>query len=448
MKKFFTFLSIVLLGATLHAQFAINLDGSKAHPYAALELESTTQGFLAPRMLEADIPGSPAAGLIIYQTDGDFPGFYQYIGSEWIPLRHNAFKGFVQGATSNPSNFPVTGSLLGAVATDGDNMIIDILNTGTYGFDLSAYSFTGTPVVTTTSRFDIIESPMLCNGDWGDGNTDQDHLHKLFLAAQSNLGSPFIYFETDLDPSFGINNAAFGADRALGYDYLTSSDTPPGRHTYYDFELYGTAGDPSTWDNAGDGNDQFPHPTASTWTTGGVNEVYNLTPMVAGDVYQIQVQPFNNPPVEAGSAFHAQVNIYIDYNIDGDFDDASETIYQYTQDTWLTAEVVNFIVPTSALNDTTVMRVVVQRASNFAGSGQTGANPDLSEGCLANFLDDYTGHTTEFDLLITGGSSPFIYEGTFCNVSEPNPSGFIVRCYDQDGILKDMDFDFNVYEKF
>src|ERR1043166_9013869 len=49
-----------------------------------LEMKSTTQGILIPRMTQAQrnaIP-SPATGLMIYQTNNT-PGFYYYSGSAW-----------------------------------------------------------------------------------------------------------------------------------------------------------------------------------------------------------------------------------------------------------------------------------------------------------------------------------------------------------------------------
>lgn len=54
---------------------------------AALDVESTTQGFLLPRMTEAqrDAITAPEHALIIYQTDAD-PGFYYNEGTSAAPL--------------------------------------------------------------------------------------------------------------------------------------------------------------------------------------------------------------------------------------------------------------------------------------------------------------------------------------------------------------------------
>ena len=82
MKQFFTLLAAVLLTATTYAQVGIGTTTPDAS--SALDITSTTQGFLPPRMTETqrDAISSPATGLMIYQTDGT-AGFYYYNGSSW-----------------------------------------------------------------------------------------------------------------------------------------------------------------------------------------------------------------------------------------------------------------------------------------------------------------------------------------------------------------------------
>lgn len=64
---------------------AINATGTPADPSAALDISSTTQGILIPRMTFAQrqlIP-APAIGLMIYQTDS-VKGFWYFDGTSWI----------------------------------------------------------------------------------------------------------------------------------------------------------------------------------------------------------------------------------------------------------------------------------------------------------------------------------------------------------------------------
>ncbi|MEI6656811.1 MAG: tail fiber domain-containing protein, partial [Verrucomicrobiota bacterium] len=65
-----------------HAQVGVGTTTPNAS--AQLDVTSTTLGFLPPRMTSAQREGivSPAAGLLVYQTDGS-PGLYGYDGSVW-----------------------------------------------------------------------------------------------------------------------------------------------------------------------------------------------------------------------------------------------------------------------------------------------------------------------------------------------------------------------------
>jgi hypothetical protein len=85
MKQFFTLLVALLLTGSTFAQVGINTETPDAS--AALDITSTTGGFLIPRMTETQRDAiSPAAtGLMIYQTDGA-AGFYYYNGSNWTEV--------------------------------------------------------------------------------------------------------------------------------------------------------------------------------------------------------------------------------------------------------------------------------------------------------------------------------------------------------------------------
>ncbi len=65
---------------------SVGIGTSSPHTSALIELSSTDRGFLMPRMLEAEreaIP-NPAEGLMVYTTDGGFPGIYYFDGVEWV----------------------------------------------------------------------------------------------------------------------------------------------------------------------------------------------------------------------------------------------------------------------------------------------------------------------------------------------------------------------------
>jgi len=75
----------VLFG-TVSGQVGIGVNLTPAAS-AIVDITSTTQGFLPPRMTQAqrNAISSPAEGLMIYQTDGT-KGWYGYDGSSWVIL--------------------------------------------------------------------------------------------------------------------------------------------------------------------------------------------------------------------------------------------------------------------------------------------------------------------------------------------------------------------------
>jgi hypothetical protein len=86
-KTIFSGLILACASTTVSAQtvnkFGINSMTIEAS--AVLELESTTKGFLAPRMtvLQKGAILSPVEGLLVYQTDG-IKGFYSFDGADWV----------------------------------------------------------------------------------------------------------------------------------------------------------------------------------------------------------------------------------------------------------------------------------------------------------------------------------------------------------------------------
>lgn len=82
----------LLASVAAHAQ-NVGINTSNPDASAALDVQSTTQGLLIPRMtktqrLAVNTVGGvskPATGLMVYQTD-DTPGFYFYNGTAWTTL--------------------------------------------------------------------------------------------------------------------------------------------------------------------------------------------------------------------------------------------------------------------------------------------------------------------------------------------------------------------------
>jgi hypothetical protein len=140
MKKLFL-LFLVALGLNIHAQVAVNADGSAPDNSAMLDVKSTTKGLLAPRMTLAQRTAivNPATGLTIFQTDG-IKGLYYNSGTPAVPawalVGSNAGQWLNNGAdiyysagnvgigTSTPlANFHVAKNIPGYTALFGSNIL-------------------------------------------------------------------------------------------------------------------------------------------------------------------------------------------------------------------------------------------------------------------------------------------------------------------------------------
>jgi hypothetical protein len=93
---------------------AVNTDGSTADPSAVLDVKSTGQGVLVPRMTLSNrtLITSPATGLLVYQTDNT-PGFYYNAGTPVTP------NWTLLGATGPPGAGFANGTSAGQVYLTG-----------------------------------------------------------------------------------------------------------------------------------------------------------------------------------------------------------------------------------------------------------------------------------------------------------------------------------------
>ncbi len=94
MKNVFTAFAVSIIAFSTQAQNNMGIGTSSPHATAAVDVTSTTQGMLVPRMTftqrnqigTSSTPAiTPATGLLIYQTDNT-PGFYFYNGTTWTSL--------------------------------------------------------------------------------------------------------------------------------------------------------------------------------------------------------------------------------------------------------------------------------------------------------------------------------------------------------------------------
>ena len=101
-------LAAICFASNLSAQNTFPATGSTGigtttpNASALLEVQSTTQGLLIPRMskTQRDLIALPATGLMIYQTNNT-PGFYYYDGIKWVAVS-------AKGANTSLSNLVTT----------------------------------------------------------------------------------------------------------------------------------------------------------------------------------------------------------------------------------------------------------------------------------------------------------------------------------------------------
>ncbi|MCX6244359.1 MAG: tail fiber domain-containing protein [Bacteroidetes bacterium] len=103
--------SMIIFGS--YGQISVTTDGTDPDASSMLDVKSTTKGFLAPRMTQAQRTSisSPATGLMVYQTDGS-AGLYSYNGSSWIWVGGSNHTG--SGVNGQAAYWTGTGSLSGS----------------------------------------------------------------------------------------------------------------------------------------------------------------------------------------------------------------------------------------------------------------------------------------------------------------------------------------------
>jgi Collagen triple helix repeat (20 copies)/Head domain of trimeric autotransporter adhesin len=112
MKQKFLLFAVLLMGLSSisKAQNNVGVNTTTPHPSAALDVQSTSQGMLVPRMTAAqrDSISLPATGLLVYQSDMP-AGFYYFNGTVWSLLGATGANG-VNGTNGTNGTDGVSGT--------------------------------------------------------------------------------------------------------------------------------------------------------------------------------------------------------------------------------------------------------------------------------------------------------------------------------------------------
>ena len=145
MKQFFTFLAAVVLTATTYAQVGIGTTTPDAS--SALDITSTTQGFLPPRMTAAqrNSISNPSAGLMLWCSDCGANGELNvFNGSAFTAIDGSA----AAAVAAVFSSTQIGGNIDGEAASDNSGTSVSLSSDG-------AVVAIGAPVMTSMAALRV-----------------------------------------------------------------------------------------------------------------------------------------------------------------------------------------------------------------------------------------------------------------------------------------------------
>ena len=145
------FLATIWFGQAQQLSQKVGTNPTLIQPSAVLEVESTTKGFLPPRMTEVQMNAiaTSTEGLIVYCTDCTPKGLYNFDGTDWSAI----------GAPSVVSDCDVNGfvgAYVNGIATSGTTFSVTITNNS---FSVATLAFQNSDLVLSGVTGLIVGTP-------------------------------------------------------------------------------------------------------------------------------------------------------------------------------------------------------------------------------------------------------------------------------------------------
>ena len=121
--------AVVILSTYTQSNAQVGIGTTAPDASAVLELNSSTKGFLPPRMTA--FPASPAIGLTIYRTD--LNGFYTWNGTAWTQSVYGSSSSTLASTTVSATNYTVllTDAVIVLNTASGQTLTLPSANTAT-----------------------------------------------------------------------------------------------------------------------------------------------------------------------------------------------------------------------------------------------------------------------------------------------------------------------------